>query len=205
MYHHIQKNIDGINAEISTNSDHNYSGRIGSEYNLTRDYDKYNEIDIYMDFTYGDCKIYLSCFWWGTSEENAHCDHWYDDVEVGSFNISEIPYNPYTPPSAPTYCKVSPMRLKPDQNISVSWSGESGGTDGINHFQVEMHQWRGGQQIRNYTRVSGPIYYSEHGYNPCTWSTNLLSLRDVDNDVAIKVRPRWYTTISCSMLYWIWL
>lgn len=100
-------------------------------------------------------------------------------------------YNPYTPPTGPTYCKLDKTSLKPDQSISVSWKGETGGTPGINHFQVEMSQWRGGTQIRNYTRVSGPIYYASSGYNPCTWTATLSSLTNYDSSSdKVQIRPR---------------
>lgn len=105
-------------------------------------------------------------------------------------SISFGSYNPDVPPKGPNYCKLSETTMKPDQSISVSWKGESGGTYGINHFQMEISQWRGTTQIRSYTRISGPIYYKTHGSNPCTWTGTLTSLTNYDdNKDKIQIRP----------------
>lgn len=109
-------------------------------------------------------------------------------------------YNPYTPPTAPTSCTVNKTKVKPDGSLSVSWEGESGGTHGIAKFQLEMSVWRNGTQIHSYTRVSGPLYYADVGYQPSTVNLDLSNLQNYDSGSRIKLRPRRHCSILYSLL-----
>ena len=176
------------------------SGNIGSLYNLYQvngdyQYKDANRIEINqtLEFTSGSLVLYINCKW----TRSGTCDQGYDSVPVGVLDISSIPYNPvppYVPPTGPTTCELSNNSRKPDQDISVTWSGETAGSTGINHFQVEMSQWRGNQQLKDHVKVSGPIYYSTHGTHggpPCTWTGNLSGLSNYEDSshTVIKIRP----------------
>lgn len=136
-----------------------------------------------------------------SNNESGSCHQYYNGQNFsyvtmnGSITLDE--YNPYTPPTAPTSCTVNKTRVKPDGSLSVSWSGESGGTHGIAKFQLEMSVWRNGTQIHSYTRISDSLYYKDVGYQPSTVNLDLSNLQNYDSGSRIKLRPRRH----CSVLY----
>lgn len=179
------------------------SGNIGSFYGLYQNNGDTNykdsnciDVDTDVEFTSGILTLYIDCKFMS----NGTCDQGYDNVAVGALDISSVPYNPYTPPTAPTSCTVNKTRVKPDGSLSVSWSGESGGTHGIAKFQLEMSVWRNGTQIHSYTRVSGPLYYADVGYQPSTVTIDLSNLQNYDSGSRIKLRPRRHSSVLYSLL-----
>ena len=71
-----------------------------------------NTISATLKFTSGDLKLRGCCKWL----KSGACDMGFDDEPLGTFNISNVPYNPYSPPS--TYAVTPPAMMRIDQTYS---------------------------------------------------------------------------------------
>lgn len=128
-----------------------------------------------------------------SNNESGSCHQYYNGQNFayvtmnGSITLES--YNPYTPPTAPTYCVVNCTRVKPDGTLLVTWDGEDGGTNQFSKFELQMNVWRNGSLIYNNKDILGPLYYSNVGYHPSTVSVQMSTL---------KLRPRRCDSVSSS-------
>lgn len=136
----------GLSAVIRTPQAN--SGNIGSFYGLNQRNGDYNYkeansiyIDTNVEFTSGSLTLYIDCKWLS----NGKCDQGYSDVAVGSIDISQVPYNPDTPPTNITGGRVYNQNGvvngddKLDWDFYVDWWGESAGTHTINYYNLDIY------------------------------------------------------------------
>lgn len=82
-------------------------------------------------------------------------------------------YNPRVDPTPATWASNNCNIAKPDESVTISWGGASGGTVGISHYQIEMSLWRNGVQYLSYDRITN--------YLPSYDSSITLTLTNIYN------------------------
>lgn len=109
----------------------------------------------------------------------------------------------YYYPTAPTSCSINVTSIKPDGTVTLTWSGEAGGSEaGIDHFQIELSSTRGGSAVYGYVRVTGSLYYTNTGGpSPNKYSLVVNTLKNYDTGAALDIRPRRYINLFRCYLY----
>ena len=172
----------GLSVVVATSEQS--SGRLGSFFGLSQNNGDNNYKDgnrIYIDqdvtFTYGTLTIYVDCRFMS----NGTCDQGYDNVSVGSLDISAVPYNPWSDPTNLKNVTVSTNNIKPDGSFTVSWTAATGGTGNhISKYKVEFYSSR----IGSWTSAGEPTSTSK-------------SVKPIDYVAKNKVRVS--DTIKCRV------